>query len=312
MKRFPTVKTTAMLCSALLCACTAPQEASSRMFEQPAFASARNSQIAWLADCEGSTDWDRAGPPFRIYGNSFHVGTCGIAVILIAGDEGHIVIDSGTLAGSEVVAANIQALGFDLAEVHTLLHTQEHFDHVGGLASLQEASGARLLTSDKAAQVFRSGIAHPDDPQAGLHDPFPAARVDGIVQDKEVVNLGRLALLPLATPGHSAGALSWQWIECEGGQCLTILFSDGLGPISSDDYRFTDHPDYLRAFKASMDKIRHARCDIFLTPHPTASAIPERIRSEAGLIDDRERGLYGADLEALLNKRIARETAGED
>ena len=299
-------KITAMASFVLLFSSAAAQELTPR-----AFASTHDSQRTWLAECEGSQDWDQAGPPFRIYGKTYYVGTCGIAAILIAGDEGLILIDSGTVAGSRVVADNIKMLGFDLNEIGILLHTQEHFDHVAGLASLQQSSGARLLTSQKAAQVFRTGVTHPDDPQAGLHEPFPAARVDGIVQDNDIVRLGNLALTALATPGHSAGALSWQWIECEDDQCLTIMLSDGLNPISSDDYRFSDHPEYLEALRASLRKTSSARCDIFLTPHPAASALPERIESETGLIDDRECAMYTADIEALLNKRLARESAGD-
>jgi metallo-beta-lactamase class B len=271
------------------------------------FPSALDSQRDWLAQCEGSEDWERPGPPFRIYGDSYYVGTCGITAILIAGDEGHVLIDSGTGAGGRLVEANVQALGFALDEIKILLHTQEHFDHVAGLAGLQRASGARLLASAKAAQVFRTGTTHQDDPQAGTHAPFPAARVDGLVTDGDVVRLGRLVLTPMATPGHSAGALSWQWRECEGDRCLTVLYSDGLSPLSRDDYRFSDHPDYLDQFRASFRKIREASCDIFLTPHPVASGMPDRIASAAGLIDDRECGLYAADIEAQLDRRLARE-----
>lgn len=269
--------------------------------------SAVASQRAWLAECEGSQDWDRPGPPFRIYGNSWWVGTCGIAAILVTGEEGHILIDSGTVAGGRIVAHNIEALGFSLDDVEILLHTQEHFDHVAGLGALQRQTGARLLASPKAAEVFKTGETHPDDPQFGLHAPFPTARVDGLVAEGEPVRLGKLALTPMATPGHSAGALSWQWESCEAGECLTVLYTDGLGPISADDYRFSDHPAYLEAFREAIHKVRDARCDLFLSPHPTASAIPERIAGEKGLVDPEECALYAKDIEEMLDRRLARE-----
>jgi len=265
------------------------------------------SQQAWLEACEGSRDWDGPGPPFRIHGDSYWVGTCGIAAILVAGEEGHVLIDSGTVAGGQVVARNIEALGYALEDVEILLHTQEHFDHVAGIGELQRRTGARLLASAKATEVFETGETHPDDPQAGLHEPFPTARVDGLVTEGQAVRLGDRTLVPIATPGHSAGALSWQWSECADGRCLTLLYSDGLGPISADDYRFSEHPAYLDAFRASIHKVRDARCDIFLTPHPAASAIPERIENGTRLIDPRECARFAGDIEAMLERRLARE-----
>src|SRR5690349_18073751 len=77
---------------------------------------------AWVASCQGSDDWDRPAPPVRIHGNTYMVGTCGISAILIAGSDGHVLIDGGTERGAELIAANIRALGFKLSDVRILLH----------------------------------------------------------------------------------------------------------------------------------------------------------------------------------------------
>ena len=89
------------------------------------------------AVCKEWDDWDKPAPPVRIHANTYLVGTCGISAILIAGDEGHVLIDSGTEAGAELVAENIRQLGFRLGDIKYLLMSHEHFDHVGGLARLQ-------------------------------------------------------------------------------------------------------------------------------------------------------------------------------
>ncbi|HEX5792091.1 MAG TPA: subclass B3 metallo-beta-lactamase, partial [Rheinheimera sp.] len=263
---------------------------------------------AWVNSCTDWDDWDKAGPPFRIFGNSYYVGTCGISAILITGDKGHILIDGGTEAGAEVIAANIRTLGFALTDVKLLLQSHEHFDHVAGLARLQQLSGAKLLASPEAAPVLASGIVSEADPQAGMHQPFAAARVDGLITESEAVTLGQLSLLPVATPGHTPGALSWQWTSCEAGQCQILVYADSLSPISSDSYRFSEHLTYLKAYRAGLAKLAALDCQILLTPHPSASNMRDRLQSRAGLADASGCVLYSDAVTQRLEQRLIKET----
>ena len=57
-----------------------------------------------------------------------------------------------------------------------------------------------------------------------------------------MVRLGNLALIAAATPGHTSGALTWHWGACDGGVCRQIVYADSLTPVSTDTYRFSDHP----------------------------------------------------------------------
>lgn len=262
---------------------------------------------AWVNSCSDWDDWDKAGPPYRIYGNSYYVGTCGISAILITGANGHILIDGATAAGADVIAANIRALGFALTDIKLLLQSHEHFDHVAGLAKLQQLSGARLLASAAAAPVLASGVVNAADPQAGMHQPFPAARVDGEVKEGEAVTLGALSLLPVATPGHTPGALSWQWTSCEAEQCQVLVYADSLSPVSSDSYRFSEHLSYLNAYRAGLSKLAKLDCQILLTPHPSASNMRTRLQSESGLSDDKGCQLYADAVTQRLQQRLAKE-----
>lgn len=265
------------------------------------------STTAWVNSCTDWDDWDKAGPPFRIYGNSYYVGTCGISAILITGDKGHILIDGATEAGADVIAANISSLGFALTDVKLLLQSHEHFDHVAGLARLQQLSGAKLLASPEAAPVLASGIVSAADPQAGMHQPFAVARVDGLITESETVTLGQLNLLPVATPGHTPGALSWQWTSCEVGQCKVLVYADSLSPISSDSYRFSEHLTYLKAYRAGLAKLAALDCQILLTPHPSASNMRTRLQSPTGLSDEKGCQLYADAVTQRLQQRLIKE-----
>ena len=287
---------------------TIPLQKTPRQVERP-IAPIEEWGPRWAETCGDSTDWDKPAPPVRIHGNTYLVGTCGIAAILITGTDGHILIDAGTEKGAGLVANNIRSLGFVLPEVRILLHSHEHHDHVGGMSRLKQMTGARLHASAPAAEVFETGAASADDPQAGMHQPFPAARVDRIVKDGEAVRLGNLQLTAIATPGHTAGAMSWRWESCDGGVCRTMVFADSLTPVSRDDYRFSDHADYLAAYRASITKIADSRCEILLTPHPSASAMKERLTGEKPLFDPNGCRNYAEMLTRRLEDRLAKEAA---
>jgi metallo-beta-lactamase class B len=264
---------------------------------------------AYAAACEDDDDWDKRAPPVRIHGNTYFVGTCGISSILITGSAGHILIDSGTEKGADLVADNIRRLGFRLQDVKYLLHSHEHVDHVGGMARLQQLTGARLVASPEAARVLQTGTASADDPQSGMHAPFPAARVDRIVHDGEQVRIGNVVLTAVTTPGHTPGALTWRWGSCDGGVCRSIVYADSLTPVSRDNYRFRDHPAYLSEFRRSIAKVGGLDCEILLTPHPSASDMRDRFAIGRTLLDPNGCRAYAAKLATRLDERLAKEAA---
>ncbi len=297
------------LCLATGCATPAPDP-----FAAPA------SGLAWAEACEDWDDWDKPAPPFRIHGNSYYVGTCGIAAILIRGDGGLILIDSGTQAGADVVMANVTALGFDLQEIDGLLTSHEHFDHVGGMARIEAATGGAVITSELAAHILaygeavvRSypgyGIDIPVDPQAGMHEPMQrVASAMPYTSRPAAELLVSFGIKAHPTPGHTPGAMSWQWESCAGDDCQTIVYADSLTPVSADDYRFSDHPEYVAAYRESIARLAALDCDILLTPHPSASGMRDKLL--AGDLSGGPRcAEYAAAITERLDARLAKEAA---
>ena len=265
----------------------------------------------FAAACKDWDEWDKPAPPVRIHGNTYYVGTCGISAILITDPAGDILIDGGPEDAAGLIAKNIQSLGFNLRDVRILLHTHEHPDHVGGLSKLQELTGAQLYASPVAAKVLESGIASADDPQQGIDKPFPGARVDHVIRDSEQIRLGNTVVTAVATPGHTPGALSWHWGSCDGGVCRQIVYADSLTPVSSKTYRFSDHPAYLAAYRASIAKIAGLNCEILLSPHPSASDMVKRFAKGEPLDDPEGCRVYAAGLTKQLDERLAKEAAGK-
>jgi len=147
------------------------------------------------------------------------------------------------------------------------------------------------------------------DVAVGVQSAFPPANVGRVIRDGEIVRLGDNVLTAVATPGHTPGALSWRWGSCNGGVCRQIVYADSLTPVSSDTYRFSDHPAYVQSYRASIAKVAALACDILVTPHPSASKIADRFAGRAPLENPNACRDYAASITTQLDERLAKETA---
>ncbi len=266
--------------------------------------------LPFVKACNPWDEWDKPAEPFRIHGTTFYVGTCGIAAIFIADPRGHVLIDSGTEAGAKIVLGNIRKLGFEPKDIVFLLHSHEHFDHVGGHALIVEDTGAGVVASVKSSAVLASGLSHPQDPQYGMHDPLQPVLVAKILSAGETIRVGETKLTPIETPGHTPGALSWQWESCEDDVCRSIVYADSLSPVSRDDYRFTDHPAYLEAYFDGLERLGRLDCDILLTPHPSHSRMIKRMRTNT-MIEPASCAYYAIGKARDIEERIRKEGGAE-
>ncbi|MBX9860565.1 MAG: subclass B3 metallo-beta-lactamase [Sphingomonas sp.] len=218
--------------------------------------------------------WLAPQPPKRIYGNTYLIGFRKMNVALIDSGAGLIMIDAALPQSVAAVEANIRALGFKLSDVKLILSTEPHYDHAGGLAALARDTGAIVVASAPAAAVLRAGKSDTDDPQFGQLPALPA--VTGklrVVRDGEAIRLGKVTVTALATPGHTAGSMSWRWQSCEGARCLNMVFASSLNPVSVDGYRFSDpaHTASVAAFRRTIAKVGVMPCDVLFTAHPDNS-----------------------------------------
>ena len=268
--------------------------------------------------CDPCVEWNEPHAPVRIFGNTYWVGTAGLGAILITSDEGHVLIDGGLAESARPIAASIHELGFELSDVQVILNSHAHFDHAGGIAALQRASGARVLASPASAAVLVAGEVGRDDPQYGLPSSMdPVTNVETI-SDGDTLRVGPLEIVAHFTPGHAPGGTTWGWQSCEDTRCLDMVYADSQTPVSADDFLFTSnatYPTVIGDFRRSHEVLESLRCDVLLTPHPGASDLWERLdtgRDAAdGLIDVQGCRRYAISARNALEQRIAREMGGE-
>lgn len=231
--------------------------------------------------CDNCEAWNTPQAPFKVHGTTWYVGTAELSAVLVTGPEGHVLIDGALPQSAAQIQANIEALGFRIGDVRLILNSHEHFDHAGGIAALQRASGAVVAASPAGARVLREGTPGSDDPQ---FDPVSRPRIPRVatvreVADGETLRVGPLAVTMHATPGHTPGATSWSWTSCEGDDCRAVVYADSLNPVSADGFRFTGgggRPDISASFARSIDKLAGLPCDIVLSSHPGASGTPDK------------------------------------
>lgn len=261
--------------------------------------------------CADRNGWSDPAPPAKIFGNSYYVGTCGIAAILIDSPGGLVLIDGATEEAAPSILANIRSLGFDPGKIRFLLSSHEHLDHVGGLKALQDVTGALYFARSEAAAAMASGQPDVTDPQKDSLKPFAGVRVSRTLLDGEMLKISRIRLTAHATPGHTPGSTSWTWRSCEGRDCRTIAYIDSLTAVSADGYRFSDHPDYVATFRATFDKVAALPCDILITPHPGASNFFARLAADAPLADPAACRTYAEGARQRLDARLAKEAVAK-
>jgi metallo-beta-lactamase class B len=269
--------------------------------------------------CSSCDEWNQPVEGFKVFGNTYYVGTAGLSALLVTSPAGHILLDGGLTQSAPLIEANIRKLGFKLEDVKFILNSHAHYDHAAGIAALQRASGATVVSSASGAQGFAIGTAVPDDPQAGFgktENAFPAVKNVRVVKDKEVVRLGSLALTMHNTAGHTPGSTTWTWQSCEGTRCLNMVYADSISAIAAPGFRFTGDaktPSRVELFRKSITTVGELPCDIMITTHPMATDLAGKLKKRAEkpaadpFIDPQACRVLAANAMKVLDARVAEE-----
>ena len=265
--------------------------------------------------CDDCATWNKAREPFRVFGNTYYVGTDGLSVLLVTGDAGHVLLDGGLTQSAPLVDANIRKLGFKTADVKLILVSHGHFDHAGGVHALQRHTGATVAASESTAQALNRGENTPDDPQFGFgkaFNGFPPVKTVKVIGDQEVLKIGTISIKAHVIPGHTPGSTAYTWQSCEGGKCLNMVYADSLTSPSAPGFKYGNR---VESFRRSIEKVAALPCDIVLSPHPAFTQVDQKLKKRAELkgsgpdpfIDSNGCRAYAAAGMKLLEARIAEE-----
>lgn len=273
--------------------------------------------------CESCAAWNAPQEPFRVFGNTYYVGPVGVSAVLLTSDTGLILLDGGLPQSAPLIEANIRKLGFRLEHVRLIVNSHAHYDHAGGIAALQRASGAVVAASASGARALQRGEPPADDPQYGFGrdaNSFPIVKRVRTVADGEISKVGSLAITAHMTPGHTPGSTTWTWRSCEGSRCLQMVYADSLNPVSAPGFRFSGdgrNANLEASFRRSIAKVAGLPCDILLAVHPSFSGMEDKLKRRRELlgqpplddpfVDPRGCSTYAADATKRLDQRLADE-----
>nr|AIA16634.1 BJP_beta_lactamase [uncultured bacterium] len=225
--------------------------------------------------------WTRPAKPFKILDNIYYVGTEGLASYLIVSDQGAILLD-GTLAeNAGHIEKNIRALGFKLSDVKIIPNSHAHFDHAAGIGQLKQDTDAKVMAREADRSALENGKQEGDTNYGGAS--FPAVKVDRALKDGDVVELGKVKMVAIATPGHTKGCTTWQTTATDNGISRRVVFPCSITVAGNILVGNKGYPGIVEDFRRTFEKMASLEADVVLPAHPEFADVFQReAKQEAG------------------------------
>jgi glyoxylase-like metal-dependent hydrolase (beta-lactamase superfamily II) len=161
-----------------------------------------------------------------------------------AGADTAVIIDPGDEA--ERLLDPLRALG--ITTVEAILITHCHFDHVGAVKAVNDATGAPVYCPALEREVLADMDAY-TPPGFG---PYESYEADTTVSGGESLELAGMSFDVHFTPGHSPGHVSYSLIEEESLFSGDVLFQGSVGRV---DLPGGDWPTLLASIQSLMQEL---------------------------------------------------------
>jgi hydroxyacylglutathione hydrolase len=189
----------------------------------------------------------------------------GSHIYLVRGRSKNVLIDTGTTSHFPLLKDRLSDVGLRVGDIHLVLLTHEHFDHIGATAFFHK-------TAAVAAHRLAANKLDLQDDFVTLNKyynvPSRPFWVDIWLEDGAVIDLGNRRLRVVHTPGHTSGCVCY--FEPDEG----LLFSGDTvfaGGTLSDVAGSGSVSDYME----SVQRLSNLRVKEILPGHGRSSDTPE-------------------------------------
>jgi glyoxylase-like metal-dependent hydrolase (beta-lactamase superfamily II) len=187
----------------------------------------------------------------------------GCNVYLIFDGSEWILIDVGFDDTVEEIVEMIRQLDFPLSQCKAVIATHADVDHIQGLAKMKQMLRAPVLGHPLSAEPLASGDkikTFAEVEAQNIHMDMPPVKLDRLIDEGDVLDVGELKLEVWHTPGHTDSQLSFRM-----GNLLFSgdnIYRDGcVGAIDAH------HGSDLSAFLKSLSRIRESDVEWILPSH---------------------------------------------
>lgn len=258
-------------------------------------------------------DWYEPFPPFRIIGNLYYVGSRDLANYLVVTPKGNILINTGPTENIQLLKNSIRKLGFKLSDIKTIVISQAHADHIGGIAKLKKLTGAKLAVMQADIPLLESGgkkdfLFANDQTQW-----YPPTKVDQALHDNEKLTLDGTTLTAHLTPGHTKGCTTWTMQAIENGRQYNVVIVGGTAMNPGTKlFKNATYPNITADYAQTWRVLKSLPCDIFLGAHGIYFKLTEKYSDNAkqqfkAFIDPNGYRDFLKSSEATYNKELARQ-----
>lgn len=222
--------------------------------------------------------WTRPIAPFHLLGPIDYVGSEGIAAYLIHTRAGAILIDGTMEANADMVRRNIEAMGVPIRSVKWILVSHAHYDHVGAVAALARASGAKVAAGAGAGDVSALGQGKAPGETSYTPVPYPPVHVDRAIRYGDRVMLGGRALTAHATPGHTPGCTTWTMRIAGKDRPLAVIFPCSVSVTGNRLIGNKAYPGIVADYRRSIEALGAMKADVVLPANPEIADVQGRAR----------------------------------
>ncbi|MGI6119856.1 MAG: MBL fold metallo-hydrolase [Desulfosporosinus sp.] len=178
-------------------------------------------------------------------------------VYLIDGGGELALVDAGVGFSAWSILENIKKLGFDQKLLKYVIATHGHIDHTGGL-SFFKSLGVKVVAHALELDAISKGFAHLTVEQY-YRLKYQPVEADLVLQgDRQDIQIGKLTLHCLHTPGHTPGGIS---LYTDLNKVRVLFGQDIHGPFN------TSWGADLEQWRASMKILMELKADILCEGH---------------------------------------------